>query len=979
VPLVKRIRFLASARNERASPENNRPMRAAPILLLALAPAALLVRAAPARAQSADAHASGQQARSDSEQQSEAREKYRAGERAEKANDSSSAFQDYAEAAALDPGNREFQLRRELARFAVIQQHIGRADRAAAGGEYDRARQELQSAIALDPGYEIARERLAQIEQMAEQIRQGPTAHLESEVALTAEPGRRSFDYRGNIRGVYEEVARQFGITASFDPDMVERPVRFRVTEVDFGTAMQLLAEMTRTFWRPVNRRMFFVAENTPAKRIQYAPSVLRTILLPESATPEEMTEIQRLVRAMTELTRTDLDLPSRTLTLRGTPRQINLALELIAEAEQVQGELMLEIDVLEVDRNLAQKLGIVPPSSAQVLTISPTEVAQAQQSVQGLVNIITQLFGQPSAIAGLQLGQIEALLGSGQLSAAALVPPVVAFGGGRTTFLATLPGATANFAETLSLVKSGQHILLRAEDGQPASFFVGERFPVSLAGLSPSFGQAAQVPVVSSSNFPRADLATGTTPVALALGDFNGDNRADLAVANQASNTVSIFLNKGNGTFGARTDFPTGEAPSGIAVADFNHDGHLDMAVVNQKSNTVSILLGNGDGTFQPKLDFATGHSPTAVVAGDLDGDGIPDLAVTNRADNTVSVLLGNGDGTFKPRVDYATGAGPVALVAKDFKNDGKLDLAIVNQSDNTVSVLLGNGDGTFKPRVDYATGTGPSAIATADFNRDGLPDLAVADETANTVSVLNGNGDGTFQPKIDFATAGGPASLVAGDFNLDGFPDLVVADQTANLLSVLINNGSGNLSFRLDLPVGASPVSVASADLVGNGRFDAAVANESANTVSVILNQTIFISGAGTTLTPYPAAQYVDLGMKVKATPRLHPGGEATLKLEFEIRSLSGAQLNGIPILSNRTVDQTVRLRENQPALVSAMLQPQESLTLSGWPQFAQLFGNRAKQQQQTELLILVTPRLVRQGSRQGHTFYAGMEEAR
>jgi Flp pilus assembly secretin CpaC len=954
-------------------------MRSARLAFLALGLACLLLPGRPARARPGGRDAAAPQGEVPPQQTWQGEQQFEAGERAERAGDPSTAFQDFAEAAALAPGNREFRLRRELARFALVQEHMSGAERAALDGQFERARRELQTALALDPGYEAARERLAQIDQMAEHAPEALTAQLVSEIALAPEPGRRSFNYRGNTKGAYQEVARRFGLTASFDPDLAERQIRFRVDAVDFPTAMRLLGEVTHTFWRPVTRRMFFVAENTPAKRAQYAPSVLRTILLPQSETAEDMTEIQRLVRTMTELTRTDLDPASRTLTLRGTPAQINLALELINAAEQSPGELMLEIDILEVDRNKAQQLGIVPPSSVHTVTISPTQIAEAEQSAQGLINVITQLFGQPSAISGLQAGQIEALLNSGQLGAAALVPPLVAFGGGRTTFLATLPGAAANFAETLSLVQSGQHILLRAEDGEPATFFVGERFPISLAALSPSFGQANVVPVVSSSNFPRTDLPTGTTPVAVATGDFNGDNLADLAVANQADNTVSVFLNTGNGTFGARTDFSTGEAPSAIATGDFNNDSHLDLAVVNQTANTVSILLGIGDGTFQPRVDYATGNSPTAVVTGDFDGDGVPDLAVTNRADNTVLIFHGKGDGTFQAGQTFATGAAPVALVAKDFNGDGNLDLAVVNQADNTVSILLGNGDGTFRARVDYATGTGPSSIVTADFNQDGLPDLAVTDQTANTISALYGNGDGTFQAKIDFATGDSPASLAVGDFNLDGFPDLVVADESANMVSVMINNGSGDLSFRLDLPVGTGPVSVAVGDFVGNGRFDIAVANETANTVSVILNQTIFISGASTALTPYPAAQYVDLGVKVKATPRLHPWGDVTLKLEFEIRSLTAAQFNGIPVISNRTVDQTVRLHEGRPALLSALLQSQESVTLAGWPGIEQIFGNRAKQNQQTELLILLTPRLVRRALRKGRTIYAGTEGVR
>jgi hypothetical protein len=82
------------------------------------------------------------------------------------------------------------------------------------------------------------------------------------------------------------------------------------------------------------------------------------------------------------------------------------------------------------------------------------------------------------------------------------------------------------------------------------------------------------------------------------------------------------------------------------VAVGDFNGDGKADLAVANYSDHSVSVLLGNGDGTFQTHVDYATGSGPDSVAVGDFNGDGKADLAVTN--DYAVSVLLGNGDGTF-------------------------------------------------------------------------------------------------------------------------------------------------------------------------------------------------------------------------------------------------------------------------------------------------------------------------------------------
>src|SRR6516164_2922227 len=115
-------------------------------------------------------------------------------------------------------------------------------------------------------------------------------------------------------------------------------------------------------------------------------------------------------------------------------------------------------------------------------------------------------------------------------------------------------------------------------------------------------------------------------------------------------------------------------------------------LTVVNNGSNTVSIFLGNGDGTFQARMDLATGAAPSLGTVGDFNGDGNLDLAVGNTVDHTISVLLGKGDGSFQPRVDYPNCGGGRIRTA-DFNRDGKLDLAVsgcgVNAS--AVNILLG------------------------------------------------------------------------------------------------------------------------------------------------------------------------------------------------------------------------------------------------------------------------------------------------
>ncbi len=345
---------------------------------------------------------------------------------------------------------------------------------------------------------------------------------------------------------------------------------------------------------------------------------------------------------------------------------------------------------------------------------------------------------------------------------------------------------------------------------------------------------------------FARTDYPVGVKPASVIAADFNGDGKLDQAVANSSSNTVSILLGKGDGSFGPKTDFVTSSGPSAVTAGDFNGDGKLDLAVAGKSANMVSILLGKGDGTFGAATDFGVGNGPVSVAAADFNGDGKPDLAVANHDSNTASVLLGKGDGTFGTKTDFVTGALPVFIATGDFNADGKLDLAVANHDSNAASVLLGKGDGTFGPKTDFVTGLGPKSLTTAVFNLNHNLDVATANTSADTASVLLGKGDGTFDPKTDLGTDTGPISVTAADFNGDGKADLL----TGNIgyyygyfptVSLFRGNGNGTFGPRADFPTGSTPVSVATGDFNGDGNLDVATANDFENTVSVLLRDPV------------------------------------------------------------------------------------------------------------------------------------------
>lgn len=312
----------------------------------------------------------------------------------------------------------------------------------------------------------------------------------------------------------------------------------------------------------------------------------------------------------------------------------------------------------------------------------------------------------------------------------------------------------------------------------------------------------------------PATFLEAGNYPRSIAAADFNGDGKLDLAVANEHAGccgSVAILLGNGDGTFGPPVYLPSGGNPASVVAADFNGDGIIDLAVANSqqfqnsppfKSGSVSVFLGKGDGSFGTPSFFGAGTFPIFIIATDFNHDGKMDIAVANFGGSSVAVMLGNGDGTFQPPAFVGVGHEPFAVTSADVNGDGVPDLITANRSfssdSGSVSVSLGRGDGTFQPATFFEAGASTVFVAVGDFNLDGKPDLAVANSGGSgtgSVSIHLGNGDGTFLPAAYFGAGLHPSSIAVADFNHDGKPDLAVVDMgrypSAGTYKILLGNG--------------------------------------------------------------------------------------------------------------------------------------------------------------------------------------------
>jgi VCBS repeat protein len=336
--------------------------------------------------------------------------------------------------------------------------------------------------------------------------------------------------------------------------------------------------------------------------------------------------------------------------------------------------------------------------------------------------------------------------------------------------------------------------------------------------------------------------LTTGLLPSSLVYTDVNNDGRPDLVLSNLRSQDVTVHLSNGTGGFAAKLSTLVVGTPNGVAVGDWNGDLKPDVAVLNGAQGNLAVLLGDLSGRFPTTRQiFPVGASSKQVIAGDWNKDGKLDLAVVNNAPSTVQIFRGDGTGLFSLSSTLTTGSGPVALIAADFNADTRLDLAVANSAADSVSIFLGNTTGGFNAPSTLSPGFGPRGLAAADVNKDGKLDLVVTlgkVSQEGQVALMTGNGTGGFTMLNTYFVGPAPNAATVGDFNRDGNLDLVTANNTGNTVSILASIGIASylVPGRIPLPSGSYPAAVGVADFNGDGKRDVAVANEFLNNMSLV-----------------------------------------------------------------------------------------------------------------------------------------------
>ncbi len=459
------------------------------------------------------------------------------GRDAEARQDYEGAYNLYHQAYELRPTDLQYRASFERVRFLAAASHVHRGELLADNGKIQEALTEFEQAIAIDPSSFIASQEANKMRRLLMQM-QNPGAAAPPVNATQSALTRRMEQASGPVelapisdtpitlkmsedsKTVFETIGKLAGVNVLFDPDYTSRRIRVELNGVTLEEALQLTALESKTFWRPVTPNTIFVAADTPAKRKELEQSVIRTFYLTNLSQPNELQDLVNILRTLLDTQRLQQFPSQQAIVVRGTPDQIAMAEKLIDDLDKSRPEVVVEVAIMQVNRDKLHQLGISPPTSASVtLQDNLNSTTTTTGSNVGTGN------GSVTTTTGAATGSIN-LNSLAHLNA--------------TNFQVTIPPATANFLFSDSNTKVIQQPQVRALDGQKASLKIGERVPVATGSFQPGIGGVGINPLVNTQfNYIDVGVNIDITP------RIHGLDEVTLKIAMDIS-SVDSFTNIG-------------------------------------------------------------------------------------------------------------------------------------------------------------------------------------------------------------------------------------------------------------------------------------------------------------------------------------------------------------------------------------------------------------------------------------------------
>ncbi len=455
---------------------------------------------------------------------------YKLGREAEARQNYEQAYDLYKHAYDLKPGNLNYRASFERLRFLAGASHVHKGQLLRDAGQLDAALAEFKKAAEIDPSSAIAKQELQRTQQMIDEAKAAPSKasgpppnYLQKLIQHAAGPVELApisnvpinLKITEDSKVIYETVGKLAGINVLFDPDYTSRRIKIELNNVSLEEALQIIAVETKTFWRPVTPNTVFVAADNPAKRKDLEQVAVKTFYLSNLSQPTELQDVTNAMRQILEINRIQ-PLPSESaIVVRGTPDQLALAQWLIGDLDRSKSEVVIDVAIMQINRDKSRTLGINPPTSGTV---------QLQQNVNNNTTNTntTNTTNTTSTNGGINLNTL------GNLNA--------------TDFTVTISQATATALFSDSDTRLIQKPQIRAIDGQKASLKIGQRVPVATGSFQPGIGGVGINPLVNT-QFQYLDVGVNidVTPRVHANGDVTMKITMEVSEVDSTSNIGGI------------------------------------------------------------------------------------------------------------------------------------------------------------------------------------------------------------------------------------------------------------------------------------------------------------------------------------------------------------------------------------------------------------------------------------------------------
>jgi general secretion pathway protein D len=464
------------------------------------------------------------------------------------------ALADFEEATRLAPHDMLFLSAREMTKSQLVFQHTQRGDTLLADARREPAAAEFRAALKLDPDNAYVQERLAEALRDPASGLAGLTATLadSEEIHLQPKSEQATFHYRGDVRGLFTELASAYAVKAQFDDSVAAKTVRFYVDDVDFFTALRLACKVTKTMWTALDAHQVLIAANTAENHKQFDRMSLATFFVPGATTPQQTTEMVTSLRSICEFQKISTG-QGGTLEVRAPQDTLRGCTQLLQQLSSERPQVALDIEIYQISHNFTREIGMHIPYTFNLFNIPVAALAAVGgQSIQSLVNQLIASGGINQAGSSPLSGLLAQLQGQQN---SIFSQPLATFGGGLTFSGLSLDHLTAALSLNESWARSLSHATLRSSQGNEATFHLGQRYPILNASYAPIFnspqisaviGNQSFVPPFPSVSYEDLGLSLKVKPVIHGNGEVSMSLEMEVrSLTGQSSNGVPVISNQ--------------------------------------------------------------------------------------------------------------------------------------------------------------------------------------------------------------------------------------------------------------------------------------------------------------------------------------------------------------------------------------------------------------------------------------------------